>query len=94
MATSNSGSSTLHQYDRKIPAIMQRRPEVAKQETEVAFGVAAVDNPQKVTSAVSNEVEGQCPVCKTNMRIATDNGVHVYVCMTHRIVMPTRNEDA
>lgn len=78
---------------RKIPAIMQRRDPkdvaTANNKVDLAFGRA----PDKVTGAVANEVEGQCPVCKTQMRIAQDNGINCWVCMTHRIVMPVRDEE-
>jgi ssDNA-binding Zn-finger/Zn-ribbon topoisomerase 1 len=43
-------------------------------------------------TAFANEVEGECPVCHKPMKVSETNGIDVYVCMTHRVVMPIKNE--
>lgn len=67
--------------ERKIPRLMM--PSGKKHVASVASS--------KETAFV-NAVEGQCPVCKTQMKLSVANGVDVYVCVNDRVAMPIRNE--
>ncbi len=78
--------------ERRIPKLM------ARPTTETSSSGSARRLPrllcakQKTQAALVNEVEGQCPVCKSPMKLSVANGIDVYVCMDHRVVMPLKNE--
>lgn len=57
-------------------------------------------NPLQVTAkhtetANNNTIDNidQCPVkeCKTPMRVLSCNGIDAFVCLTHRIALPTKD---
>lgn len=70
--------------ERRIPAVMAR---ATKPSTQTAASKVRTSE-----TAFANEVEGECPVCKKPMKVSETNGIDVYVCMTHRVVMPIKNE--
>ena len=68
----------MTQVTRRIPQVMQQ-PETASGEAKL------------VSARFENTDEGLCPVCKTIMKPTNSNGIESLVCLTHRIVMPTRD---
>jgi hypothetical protein len=69
--------------ERRIPAVMERKVMAATASTVTA---------RTSETAFANEVEGECLVCHKPMKVSETNGIDVYVCMTHRVVMPIKNE--
>ena len=43
------------------------------------------------TARFTNEVEGECPVCKQQMTLSEANGIRVHVCLQDLVAMPLRN---
>jgi hypothetical protein len=76
--------------ERRIPKLMVRPPE--KTLASPINVIRRVPQGQRTTVAFTNEVEGQCPVCHQPMKTSVANGIDVYVCMDHRVVMPLKNE--
>jgi hypothetical protein len=43
------------------------------------------------TARVSNNIDGECPICHKQLQPTMANGNPVLACLQHAIVMPTRD---
>lgn len=55
------------------------------------FQVIANARSKEVTARLENLDVGMCPICKTQMENAVAGDLPVYVCMAHRVCLPTQN---
>lgn len=55
--------------------------------------VASADNKEKQTARMENLIEGQCPICHTQMKVSEVNHIPVHVCLEHSLVMPIRDPE-
>lgn len=77
--------SVVTETTRRIPKSMDRGA--------ILPSTALAAGGNKTETAFANDVEGECPVCNTPMKLSVANGVDVYVCLQHRVVMPLKNEE-
>ncbi len=84
-------NSNLSDIERVIPKSMTR-PVVTATNSTATRRLPRLLCAKEPVQAFTNEVEGHCPVCKSQMKTSVANGIDVYVCMDHRVTMPLRNE--
>jgi hypothetical protein len=59
--------------------------------------LAQETSPVAVTAATldgtNDYQEGFCPVCQAPSVLSTCSGIPVYVCLEHRVVLPTKEQE-